>query len=1004
MSTLVRKLVNPGLAGKRSTHVLSNGNLAMVIQDGTTFFVYRTTDTTGETGWVLDQSFFSDVYSDNSFGYFVTGMRAWSSAIDAQDNLYLGWFSRDTNGNIGISHRKILFQGGKYSTIGAREDAFAANSNYVAGDMDIDVTDTGVAIIGFTFWVRNVATYARYAVRDKNTGGWAQPTDQVVAAQTASNGAFAFTSKVSITALDMANNQRNFVMVVSHCRLWSGGSNGSTDDGAVLYSGQFDESNFAHRKWNQRAQFCVGYIASYGLVQGSAELARDLIIFRIPGTLHGFIIGVQHNVTGSADTKGMAVWMPGTWDGSSWSVNAGSFQTDVNQNPLQAENTLSFSVGIDGTMNFYRACVQSDYIRVGVSTLKRSGASAYSIGGDEYIGKDTWWDAAATTSIWISSGSNRNVTADVHPTKIFYSQNSEIRYHGARKPKQILTVTPEGDVVVPSATPTVNTSVQAEVYWSQSYYKMEIQFCPEASFATGVRTYTQGNDKYVNVTGSSDNPLAMTDTIPISQALPAGYWYMRVRLVDAMNRKGDWTAVKRFIIGHPPVATPLSPLDNQKYEYGENGTRTFSWQFSDSSASDSQTAYQFRLKAESGTMIYDTGKVNTSGKSVTYNVPIAYLNQTLYWDVRLWDTDDAAGQYSTGSSYFSLVQAANATIVNPLDGSTISTGVPTVRAQMSTTGDRKVKEWVWIISQAGSVVWSSKRFFGTVSNGGTVETIVPNGVLKNNAMYSLQIQIVDDAQLSSNSPASTFHTLWVSPAVPSNVSVDTSHYNDDDDSYIRISWDPSVAEIGFTSWGIYRRDDIIDPVTKNIYQAGVSKEVGRVYSGQGSEFRDYLAPSGVRTTYAVRQQVTRANGFLVESENEVSAAAVPQTDGYWIIDMSDRDNPETTKLHLVVADSFTDEDEEAEFIIIGRGRHVDKGESLGPKGTLDIQVRHTGGIPARAKRLKLLEIQRRKHAVYLRNPFGDVFLVSTSSMSVGRLAGVGVSEFCDVTIPYSEVG
>jgi hypothetical protein len=62
------------------------------------------------------------------------------------------------------------------------------------------------------------------------------------------------------------------------------------------------------------------------------------------------------------------------------------------------------------------------------------------------------------------------------------------------------------------------------------------------------------------------------------------------------------------------------------------------------------------------------------------------------------------------------------------------------------------------------------------------------------------------------------------------------------------------------------------------------------------------------------------------------------------------------------------------------------------------------GKTARQKRLDLLDFQSRNAPLYLRNPFGDVWKVNVSAMQVGRLSGVGVREFVDVQIPYSQVG
>jgi hypothetical protein len=42
--------------------------------------------------------------------------------------------------------------------------------------------------------------------------------------------------------------------------------------------------------------------------------------------------------------------------------------------------------------------------------------------------------------------------------------------------------------------------------------------------------------------------------------------------------------------------------------------------------------------------------------------------------------------------------------------------------------------------------------------------------------------------------------------------------------------------------------------------------------------------------------------------------------------------------------------------------------------------------------------------LYMRTPFGDMYKVYVDDLQVSRIAGVGTSEFCDVTLQYMEVG
>ena len=187
-------------------------------------------------------------------------------------------------------------------------------------------------------------------------------------------------------------------------------------------------------------------------------------------------------------------------------------------------------------------------------------------------------------------------------------------------------------------------------------------------------------------------------------------------------------------------------------------------------------------------------------------------------------------------------------------------------------------------------------------------------------------------------------------------------------------------------------------------RTGTLKEVTRVYTTAATySIRDYLAPANYKVTYIIHQLANRA-GFEVESENTNGATVIPLTDTYWLIDNSNPDAVSILKLWVVTSDSFTDEQEESVYNVIGRGRHVDKGEYFGPSGTITLQVRNTGGVSPRKKRLDLLDWQMKNKVIYMRNPFGDVFPISASSMQVERMAGVSTNEFCDVTIPYVQVG
>lgn len=189
-----------------------------------------------------------------------------------------------------------------------------------------------------------------------------------------------------------------------------------------------------------------------------------------------------------------------------------------------------------------------------------------------------------------------------------------------------------------------------------------------------------------------------------------------------------------------------------------------------------------------------------------------------------------------------------------------------------------------------------------------------------------------------------------------------------------------------------------------VVEEGEWEMIFRDYSsGALYAYKDFFAPASYLVTYRVVQSVNRL-GQDMDSNPSSTGSIIPLSDGYWLIEpTSDNTDADAFKLSIVTGDSFTEEQEESEFTVIGRGRIVNKGQKLGVKGTLDVQLRDTGNTTARQKRLRLLEIQKEVRQLYLRNPFGDIFRVSVSGMSISRIAGVGRDEFCDVSIPYVEV-
>lgn len=77
------------------------------------------------------------------------------------------------------------------------------------------------------------------------------------------------------------------------------------------------------------------------------------------------------------------------------------------------------------------------------------------------------------------------------------------------------------------------------------------------------------------------------------------------------------------------------------------------------------------------------------------------------------------------------------------------------------------------------------------------------------------------------------------------------------------------------------------------------------------------------------------------------------------------------------------------------------GEWIGEQD--DSASRTIGFYTARQQAQALSALKNERSYIYLRNPFGDIWKIAPGNIGGGRIAGVGTSEFTDVSIPYQEV-
>ena len=1164
MGTKISDLVTASRGLSRNVFTLSNGNCMIVVLESTTVKVYETSAADRKTGWTQRASV--------SVSGSLPSVAEVSAALFVDNSLGILVKGNEGDGEPAIYYFKMTYAGYTTSSLELVANVGAAGNSLTASE--IDVSDNGTVLASFMYSDGGTTSFMRLRVR--NTGGtWGTAVNTTVE----TTGSLKQYPSITLLNLSNSGTTRRWVAVASAPFVRSDGI--GVGSPFKVYTGVYDETTGTISSIQERAQ----YLSNYSL--NTTTGVRNAKLFKGAGT-HEYHLGI---VLGSAfvdvkqtySTSHACYYSRGSFDGTTWTELFSPSGWTIWQRTGQTGGNTGATIGMTCgsasicfyVMNYTVPDVSPhNYVcSMGQMLWTNDTGAPGAVYG--YTG-DIWMDGRSE-AYNVYSGGTRNLSTNKHD--MMFLRTDMKPYHTMAPTLPAPTsVTPDNGQSVATGSPLlVATAQYTEYLQPPSEWKAEWQISQDSAFVTGVRTYETAQSRvhgFQSVVNSWSVPKTLNqktiqdDTkitnppygTPYYPLLTAGAWYIRARIEDTLGNVSPWTSGTRlFTIGHPPVAIPIAPTNNAKFEYGGSGTKSFTWQFTDPSVADTQTAYQLRIKTGDalGTVVYDSGKVASTTQSVSVNIPSGNKNQTLYWEVRLWDTDDAAGIYSTGASFFMMVDPATATITAPTASQVLSAGTMTLNATVAATGGRVVKQYQYQIFKSGQAIWSSNVVLGSFGNGVALPYIIPAGVLENNTYYSVRLTVIDDAGIQSQTGLTLFSTSWSAALSATVFSADSSSYNTL--GYVRLSWTDANREAGFVAWRIYRKADIVDQVSNITLTSGTYEliyEDSRAVAGTYT-WDDYYAPSNHKVSYLIKQLVNRG-GFFVESENYIPAQTTPVTDGYWLLEKTDVGTTVAYKIPLVIADDFTDEQEEAEYTVIGRGRHVDKGDYLGPKGSLTVQLRdnvqaatvvptfngtfdtdilgwtspdgatlardtgtkfagaaslkmtdgptsdvnraisdpitaypgkdHTfsmrlgsygnaqmkvfwydsfgseirsdvfsifsggpssfhlvgpatwtapdnaatfriqaecvstppGGITyldsvtvsiatatgytARQRRLSLLAYQQSSAEMYLRNPFGDVFKVNVSAMSVGRLAGVGVNEFCDVTIPYAKVG
>ncbi len=194
-------------------------------------------------------------------------------------------------------------------------------------------------------------------------------------------------------------------------------------------------------------------------------------------------------------------------------------------------------------------------------------------------------------------------------------------------------------------------------------------------------------------------------------------------------------------------------------------------------------------------------------------------------------------------------------------------------------------------------------------------------------------------------------------------------------------------------WRIYRR-----PSDEKFY--GQWELAGSVADPSVKSFNDWLVAGSGLFKYCVVQAAYRFGSIVEGAYDENADDVYIQGDSYWLI--CPEDSSLNVKLYIV-DEKFTINKEVKDQTIKNRGRIVIYGTNIGRSGNLSCQVRHSDGVSATEKLEMIDAIADNNFEVLLKDPFGNVIKIGIGEIGVSRIAGVGVSEFADLDIPYWEV-
>lgn len=860
------------------------------------------------TGTVLGETNF---HLFNGPGYNVTSMQG-SMVVDNSGNLHCVYTYHNNPQNThppsqGQQVRYIkITRSGTTLTPGAPQIVYQTNGDEAIASVDIDIPgssgDYPVIVNAFTNWASN-KSHLRIHHRQTTGTWWSDyihelqglyhfPSVSIGCRMNTGTGAFSYA--VTYTTVPIAADQGDFIITgrfnlggarIGTNPVWKGGLNKHQNDG-----------------WREFSVF---------------NIYDD--IFVVTGTtgvspFRPFFAAFKINQSTGAVTTAIDPYAR---------VDSGGYYTKYANIPFSAWSRMSFTE-TSGKLIAYNIDKEHAYATLFDYDVKNGVVTITPVPHRITLTQDVS-KFGATTPLSVGAGdAGRFMGASPVQAVVTYAEPT---YHhllaGMEAPRGTVNVYPQNNGTTSQSSPRLEArplgTNQSNVIGTVTF-----QLALDANFTSGLVTGLASTPVWANGSNIATAPL-------LNNRLVQGKYYMRSRITDLAWRESAWSPITSFTVRHPPSASNLTPTGGGHVGFNPEEGVTFMWSFTDPDPDDTQSAYQIVLtNTSTGAVIHNTGKQESSASQATIPVGEEHTEKMLEWRLTVWDGDDVASS-NIHPERFYLAKAPIVTITNPPHGGTVNTATPVISWSSVFYSGRVQEAYrviVYRLSDHKTLFDTGFRF-----SGATSITLPPN-LLRNKMSFSVHVMVQDSNSLVGRK-AHEFDALWEIPMELDPPVVDITEHATKGYAYVTAPA-PDVSNY-------INKDYIIAyNILRRTYESG-GQEWVTIYTGMpsGQEFiavKDWLLPSGVPTEYAFTMTLDIWGEVQTGDPDKSRTTLVePMSGNYWLIDVNDPYR--SILLPHVTGDSWTDEYEQQDFVVINRGRIVEVGDRIGNTGTLDSQLR-----------------------------------------------------------------